>query len=67
MDKWEYKEFTETFWDLKNDWLDFLNIKGQEGWELISYTAWSDTCKVVYRTCLFKRKIQQEHGNRSIL
>lgn len=62
MDKWEYEEFADAFGHAEA-WLEFLNKKGVEGWELISYTQerykW-DNFKV-YRKCLFKRKIQQEN------
>ena len=59
MEQWEYKEFLDTFINTER-WLDFLNRKGSEGWELISYTnepyEWNKF--KVYRKCLFKRKIQ---------
>lgn len=59
MAKWEYKEFADAFGNTE-EWLEFLNKKGSEGWELISYTQeryiW-DNLKL-YRRCLFKRKIE---------
>ena len=57
MDKWEYKEFAGHF-AYTEQWIVFLNKKGEEGWELVSYTEkpydWDKT--EIYRKCLFKRK-----------
>lgn len=65
MDKWEYEEFAGTF-RYTEQWIEFLNEKGMKGWKLISYTEklyyWNKTG--IYRKCLFKRKIQQEDGNK---
>ena len=59
MDKWEYKEFSPSI-GFTEEWLDFLNGMGSEGWELISYDERPyifDRSKVV-RKCLFKRKVR---------
>ena len=60
MEKWEYKEFAETV-SHTEEWIEFLNKKGSEGWELISYTTelnpFNDLKKYI-RKCIFKRKIQ---------
>lgn len=59
MAKWEYEEFADAFGHAEA-WLEFLNKKGSEGWELISYTQeryiWDNFKQ--YRKCLFKRKIE---------
>lgn len=66
MDKWEYEEFADTF-RYTEQWIEFLNKKGAEGWELISYTEqpyyWDKTKP--YRKGLFKRKIKQDNGNKA--
>lgn len=58
--KWEYKEFAETI-SHTEEWIEFLNKKGNEGWELISYTTelnpFNDLKKYL-RKCIFKRKFQ---------
>ena len=59
MTQWEYKEFADAFGHTEQ-WLDFLNQKGSEGWELISYTEeryiWDGVKS--YRKGIFKRKIE---------
>ena len=59
MPKWEYEEFADAF-GREETWLEFLNNKGSEGWELVSYTqepyVWNNF--KLYRKCLFKRKIE---------
>lgn len=59
MAKWEYNEFANVF-GYTEEWLEFLNKKGLEGWELISYSEepyiWDNSKS--YRKCIFKRKIE---------
>ena len=60
MAKWEYKEELCKEKLSREEFIDWLNEKGQQGWELFEYDEWGyDTIyHVAYYSCIFKRKIE---------
>ena len=58
MEKWEYKQQTSD-WELtENEFIEWLNKNGQDGWEMVEYSKWeSEYCDKCKYTCIFKRKI----------
>ena len=59
MDKWEYTKYIFNGTDC--GFIEFLNIHGKHGWEYIE----SETLTNGVIICIFKRKIQQENGNKA--
>lgn len=51
MKTFEYK--TEIFNFTKNDWVEWLNTQGSEGWELVC----KDESNITREVCTFKREI----------
>ena len=51
MKTFEYK--TEIFDITKNDWVEWLNIQGLNGWELVC----KDECDITREVCTFKKEL----------
>lgn len=61
MDKWEYlvESYFFNLYEVQS-LSQWLNEHGSKGWELVTTHQNSDVLQ-----CFFKRKIQQENGNKS--
>lgn len=58
MTKWEYK--TDTFTPYQNgEFIAWLNLHGDQGWELVQKTTISQFAPPYKYSCIFKRKIQE--------
>lgn len=60
MAKWEYKQYTSGRKLTEEGFIEWLNKKGQDGWEMVENNTgyngeFGDKC--IY-TCIFKRKIE---------
>jgi hypothetical protein len=56
MTKWEYKEDTFTSYQ-GEDFIDWLNLHGDQGWELIQEVVIPQFAPLYKYRCIFKRKI----------